>query len=134
MPALANPISATVSRDLVVTPDGVLRRHGRQWRCAVGRGGVSGEKGEGDGATPAGRFPLRRVLYRADRLPAPVCVLPAAALAPEDGWCDELADAAYNRQVKLPYAARHERLWRDDGLYDVIVVIGHNDDPVVSGR
>jgi L,D-peptidoglycan transpeptidase YkuD (ErfK/YbiS/YcfS/YnhG family) len=131
MPALAKPISATASRDLVVTPDGVLRRHGRQWRCAVGRAGVLDEKREGDGATPAGRFPLRRVLYRADRLPTPTGVVPADRLAPDDGWCDDPTDAAYNRQVKLPYGGRHERLWRDDGLYDVIVVIGHNDDPVV---
>jgi L,D-peptidoglycan transpeptidase YkuD (ErfK/YbiS/YcfS/YnhG family) len=134
MPALANPISATILRDFVVTAEGVLRRHGRQWRCAVGRGGVRSEKREGDGATPAGRFPLRRLLYRADRLPAPTSVLPADPLAANDGWCDEPADAAYNRQVKLPYDGRHERLWRDDGLYDVIVVIGHNDDPVVPGR
>jgi L,D-peptidoglycan transpeptidase YkuD (ErfK/YbiS/YcfS/YnhG family) len=84
--------------------------------------------------TPAGRYPLRRVLYRADRLPTPTSALPVAALAPDDGWCDDPADAAYNRPVKLPYGGRHERLWRDDGLYDVIVVIGHNDDPVVPGR
>ena len=134
MPALADPAGATASRDLVVTPDGVLRRHGRQWRCAVGRGGVRNGKREGDGATPAGRFPLRRLLYRPDRLPVPACALPAGPLAPDDGWCDDPADAAYNRPVKLPYGARHERLWRDDRLYDLIVVLGHNDDPVVPGH
>src|SRR5215831_7281675 len=126
MPALASPIGATVSCDLVMTPEDMLRRHGRKWRCAVGRGGVRNDKREGDGATPDGAFPLRRALYRADRLPAPICVLPAAPLAPDDGWCDDSADSAYNRTVKLPYGGRHERLWRDDGLYDVIVVIGHN--------
>ena len=91
------------------------------------------DKREGDGATPVGRFPLRRVLYRPDRLSAPITRLPVAPLAPDDGWCDDPADAQYNRPVRLPYAARHEELWRTDALYDVIVVIGHNDAPVVAG-
>ncbi len=91
------------------------------------------DKREGDGATPVGHFPLRRLLYRPDRLSAPITRLPIAPLAPDDGWCDDPADAQYNRPVRLPYAARHEELWRTDALYDVIVVIGHNDAPVVAG-
>jgi L,D-peptidoglycan transpeptidase YkuD (ErfK/YbiS/YcfS/YnhG family) len=59
--------------------------------------------------------------------------LPIAPLRPEDGWVDAPADPNYNRLVTLPYAASHEELWRDDALYDVIVVIGYNTDPVVPG-
>lgn len=118
---------------LDVTPDGRLTAGGRRWRCALGRGGVRTDKREGDGATPAGRFPLRRVLYRADRLAAPETALPRAAIAGDDGWCDDPADPAYNRPVKRPYAASHERMWREDALYDVVVVLGHNDDPPVPG-
>jgi L,D-peptidoglycan transpeptidase YkuD (ErfK/YbiS/YcfS/YnhG family) len=121
-------------RDVVVTPAGVTFRAGRRVRCALGRGGIREGKREGDGATPVGRFPLRRVLYRPDRLPPPASRLPTAALTPDDGWCDDPADPRYNQPVRLPYAGRHERLWRDDGLYDVIVVIGHNDDPIVPGE
>ena len=91
------------------------------------------DKREGDGATPAGRFPLRRVLYRPDRLSTPATPLPVAPLTPEDGWCDDPADPQYNRPVRLPYAGRHEELWRADTLYDVIVVVGHNDAPVIAG-
>jgi L,D-peptidoglycan transpeptidase YkuD (ErfK/YbiS/YcfS/YnhG family) len=58
--------------------------------------------------------------------------LPVTAIAADDGWCDDPADAAYNRPVKLPYNASAENMWRDDGLYDVVVIIGHNDDPVVA--
>jgi L,D-peptidoglycan transpeptidase YkuD (ErfK/YbiS/YcfS/YnhG family) len=101
--------------------------------CLVGRGGIRADKREGDGATPAGLFPLRRVLWRADRLPPPATALAVQPIRRSDGWCDDPADAAYNRPVTLPYPARHERLWRDDRLYDVIVVLGHNDDPVVAG-
>lgn len=119
--------------NILVNAPGELQWANRSYRCALGRGGVRIDKREGDGATPAGRFSLRRVLYRADRLPAPATALPVAPLAPTDGWCDDPADPLYNRPVQLPYTARHERLWRADGLYDIIVVVGHNDAPVVPG-
>ena len=101
--------------------------------CTLGAPGIRVDKREGDGATPAGVFPLRRVLWRADRLARPATRLPCAAIGPQDGWCDWPADPLYNRQVRLPYPARHERLWRDDSLYDIVVVLGHNDDPVRPG-
>ncbi|EKV32148.1 hypothetical protein C882_3212 [Caenispirillum salinarum AK4] len=108
---------------------------GRSWRCALGKGGIVREKREGDGGTPVGTFPIRRVLYRPDRLAeAPETGLPVRALAPNDGWCDDPADPAYNRPIALPYGASHERLWRDEAVYDVIVILGHNDDPPVAGR
>ena len=103
-------------------------------RCALGRGGIVGEKREGDGATPAGNFPLRVVFYRADRLPAPEAGLPVKSIWETDGWCDDPESADYNRLVDLPHPARHEFLWRDDGLYDLVVVIGYNDDPPIPGR
>jgi len=99
--------------------------------CAIGRAGVRSPKLEGDRATPSGRLVLRRVLYRADRLSPPHCSphLTVEPIAPLDGWCDDPASADYNRQIRLPHPARHERLWREDRLYDVIGVLGHNDDP-----
>ena len=103
-------------------------------RCALGRTGIVANKQEGDGGTPAGRHPLRVVYFRDDRVAAPVTRLPVVALSGEDGWCDDPKDRAYNQPVKLPYRARCERLWRDDHLYDVVVVLGYNDDPIVAGR
>jgi L,D-peptidoglycan transpeptidase YkuD (ErfK/YbiS/YcfS/YnhG family) len=123
--------------DLIVArdSDGIWRAAfgARDWRCAIGPAGVIADKREGDGATPLGCFPLRRVLYRPDRLAQPETLLPVTPLAPEDGWCDDPHDAAYNTQVRLPFAASHERLWRDDGIYDAIVILGHNDDPPRPG-
>ena len=119
---------------LTVSADGTARWRGRKLRCAIGRGGISGDKREGDGATPAGPFPVRRVLYRADRVSRPECVLASEAIAPADGWCDDPTDPLYNQRVQLPYAGRCEALWRDDALYDVVGVLGFNDAPVVPGR
>jgi L,D-peptidoglycan transpeptidase YkuD (ErfK/YbiS/YcfS/YnhG family) len=92
------------------------------------------DKREGDGASPAGAWPIRRVLYRADRGPKPQTALPVAEIARDDGWCDAPGDPAYNRPVKLPYPASAEAMWREDGIYDVVVVLGHNDDPPAAGK
>ena len=102
--------------------------------AACGRAGVKADKREGDGASPAGRFPLLRAFYRADRLAAPRCGLPLQSIRPNDGWVDAPDDSNYNRLVSLPYPAHHEELWRTDGLYDLVVVIGYNTDPPVPGR
>lgn len=119
--------------ELVIDADNRAFWGARMFRCAIGAAGIRTAKREGDGATPAGVLPFRRVLYRPDRLPRPPTAFPVGGIDPADGWCDDPADPLYNRPVRLPYAARHERLWRDDDLYDVIVVLGHNDDPVVPG-
>jgi len=121
--------------DLVVdVTAGELKAGMQRFRCAIGRNGARRDKAEGDGATPVGRFPLRRVMYRADRLKLPETALPVTPIAEDQGWCDDPADPAYNRPVRLPFTAGHEALWRDDPLYDVIVVLGHNDSPPVPGK
>jgi L,D-peptidoglycan transpeptidase YkuD (ErfK/YbiS/YcfS/YnhG family) len=102
--------------------------------CALGRSGRRVGKREGDGATPVGRFALREVFYRADRVARPPTRLPVAPLKVSDGWCDEPCDRNYNRRVRHPYSANAERLWRDDHLYDLIVVLGYNDGPRARGR
>jgi len=109
---------------------GWLELGGRRAPCAFGRAGVrpAAEKREGDLASPAGIWPIRRVLYRPDRGPAPATALPIAALEPDDGWCDDADDSDYNRPIKLPHRASFERMWRDDEVYDVVVVLGYNDD------
>lgn len=121
------------SMDIQVFANNILLLDGQRIDCALGSGGVRRGKQEGDKATPAGCFTLRRVLYRADRLAPPATRLPIAALAPDDGWCDAPSDPLYNRAVTLPYPASHEVLWRDDPVYDLIVIIGHNDDPPQPG-
>jgi len=119
----------------VAHADGRFALAGRLTRCTLGAGGVvpAQLKREGDRKSPAGVWPLRRVLYRPDRRAAPGTALPATPIAPDDGWCDAPVDPLYNRPVKLPYPASAETLWREDGLYDLVAVLGHNDDPVTPG-
>jgi len=116
--------------EATVAADGRFRFQGTIYRAALGAGGILPHKREGDAATPQAALPLRRVLYRADRLPRPRCAVPVMPLAPHDGWCDDPAHADYNRPVRLPHDGRHEALWRADPLYDVVGILGWNDAPV----
>lgn len=127
------PADAGIAR---VLPEGRLILGGFVLRCALGKGGVRAptEKREGDGATPAAIMPLRRLFFRADRLAAPRCAVPVEPIAENDGWCDDPAHPLYNRRVTLPFGASHERLWRDDHVYDLVGVLGWNDAPVERGR
>lgn len=103
--------------------------------CALGKNGVipEAEGCEGDGKTPLGTYALRRVFYRPDREEPPICALSVTALSADLGWCDAPDSEHYNRLVRLPFGSSHEKLWRDDLIYDLILVLGHNDDPVVPG-
>ncbi|ODT15309.1 MAG: L,D-transpeptidase catalytic domain protein [Kaistia sp. SCN 65-12] len=105
---------------------GLLKLGPLRLRCAIGRSGVTHAKREGDGATPAGRYALVEVRYRADKIARPRTLLPLRRTRRRDGWCDGKGDRNYNRPVALPYPASAETMWRDDDVYDVVVVLDWN--------
>ena len=107
---------------------------GKKYRCAIGKGGFTNNKKEGDGATPLGTFLLRECWYRADRMDVPQTDLPLKIIEEDDGWCDDPTSAEYNVAIKLPYPASHEKLWRESAVYDLIIPIGYNDAPVEAGK
>src|SRR3954471_22241847 len=102
--------------------------------CALGRSGTTHDKREGDGASPVGRFRVLQAFYRADRLPRPRTLLALRAIGPQDGWCDDASDRRYNRPIRLPDPARHERMRREDGLYDLVLDLSFNRGPILRGR
>ncbi|MZR15109.1 L,D-transpeptidase family protein [Maritimibacter sp. DP07] len=119
--------------DLVVTRQGA-RFLGRRFPVAIGRGGFTGNKREGDGATPVGVWRLMTGFYRADRVTAPDGPLDMRAVGPLDLWSDDPDDNAYNHAVRAPYGPSHERLRRGDGLYDIVLVSDWNWPDAVPGR
>ena len=102
-------------------------------RAAIGKGGLRQDKKEGDGATPLGTFRLPFGMYRQDRVKPPETALPMIALREGHAWVDDPNDDKYNRLVELPYPAHAERLWRNDGIYDVLVVVDYNMSPAARG-
>lgn len=99
--------------------------------CSYGKHGLTSDKVEGDGKTPIGSYPFRRAFYRADRIAKPETSLPLQAITPTCGWCDDPTSPHYNRYIEKPFTTSHEDLWLDRNIYDLIIVVGHNDDPVV---
>ena len=94
--------------------------------CSLGRAGITTQKREGDGATPAGTFNLLFGYFRRDRLMRPRTALTMQEIDLMDGWCDTSNHPAYNTPVKRPFTASHEAMWRDDRLYDVCIVLDYN--------
>ena len=133
MPGTPDRIASLIQLSLS-DPFGTLSYGALRLPCALGPSGTRALKREGDGATPRGLWPLRRALYRADRLCKPITCLPIRQLRASDGWCDSANDPNYNRPVRLPYSASAEALWRSDDLYNLIVVLGFNDWPRRRGH
>ncbi len=105
---------------------------GRRLPCAIGGGGITRDKREGDRATPAGRHRVVALLYRPDRMarPAPW----ARPIGPTDLWSDDVQDPDYNHLVTAPHAFGHERLRRADPLYDLILLTDWNWPDARKGR
>lgn len=107
---------------------GVLRLGAFRAPCTLGRGGVTRDKREGDGATPAGRHRVTGLLWRPDRGPRPRWPRGAAhAVGPADLWCDDPGHPLYNRHARAPLDASAERLRRADGLYDLALTLDWNE-------
>lgn len=113
---------------------GIMRAGPRVVRVALGRGGIKANKREGDGGTPRGRFFPVRVWWRADRMPRPRTSLPLRRIGPADAWCEDPSDRRYNKPFERSANEPGDRLWRDDGLYDLFIEINHNIRPRVAGR
>lgn len=113
----------------------ILKFGDKEYKCAVGLGGIKENKTESDGATPAGCFNIKEIFYRADRVEKPESVFITHELEANDAWCDDLTCDSYNTHIKLPHNGSYERLWHGaDDLYDIIVVLGYNDSAIIRGR
>ncbi|MGI9357024.1 MAG: L,D-transpeptidase family protein [Rhizobiaceae bacterium] len=105
---------------------GLLIVNGRTVRCALGRSGIGICKREGDGKTPRGRFALLSAMLRSDKVSLRNLRFQWKSITGTDGWCDAVRHPRYNQAIDLPFAASHEKLKRNDHLYDMVVVIDHN--------
>ena len=102
--------------------------------CVFGRDGITNNKKEGDWKTPSGTFKIRKIYYRKDRIQKLDGDLEYIPLSVNDAWCDDTEKDEYNTFIKLPFNGSCENLWREDELYDIIIVIGYNDSPIVKGK
>ena len=50
------------------------------------------------------------------------------------GWCDDPKSNFYNQQIKLPSKFGHEKLYRNDRIYDLLVVLNYNTKPIRKNK
>jgi L,D-peptidoglycan transpeptidase YkuD (ErfK/YbiS/YcfS/YnhG family) len=132
---LRNSISTIVVRAKPGDPTkGLMQVGGLVFPCALGRGGITANKREGDGGTPLATMRLLSGYFRRDQFVAGGSCLPMSPISADLGWCEVPDDRNYNRPVKIPYGASHERMKRDDSLYDACLVLDWNIRPRRRGR
>ena len=103
-------------------------------KCAVGKRGIRKKKKEGDFITPIGLFKIKFLLYRNDRVNNLKTVLKKIIIKKNAGWCDDPKSKKYNKLINFPYAFKSEKLFRKDNIYDVILVLDYNMNPVIKNK
>ena len=102
-------------------------------KCAVGKKGIGYKKKEGDLITPIGQFKIKYILYRKDRVKVST-KLKKKVLKKNMGWCDDPKSNHYNKLVKLPFDCKHEKLFKNENIYDIILVLNYNMNPVKKNK
>jgi L,D-peptidoglycan transpeptidase YkuD (ErfK/YbiS/YcfS/YnhG family) len=103
-------------------------------KCAIGKNGVTKNKHEGDLKTPKGTFKLEKIFYRKDRIKFFRSFIKKSYIKKNIGWCDDSNSKYYNREIKFPFDGSAEKLWRKDNIYDLIIVINYNFNPIIKNK
>jgi L,D-peptidoglycan transpeptidase YkuD (ErfK/YbiS/YcfS/YnhG family) len=102
-------------------------------KCAIGKKGIGNKKKEGDLITPIGVFKIKYILYRKDRVKV-LTKLKKKVIKKNMGWCDDPNSSYYNKLVKLPFTHKHEKLYKKENIYDIILVLNYNMNPVKKNK
>ena len=119
---------------MIIVRKNTLIYNDKSFQCAIGKSGTTEKKIEGDGCTPLGKYLIKEVFYRSDRVNLPNISFPSTAIENNFGWCDDINSKEYNKLIKFPFKESAEKLFRSDNIYDIICVIDYNLDPVVKNK
>jgi L,D-peptidoglycan transpeptidase YkuD (ErfK/YbiS/YcfS/YnhG family) len=119
---------------IIVKKSGYLKYKKLKFRCALGKAGVKGKIIEGDNITPKGVFKIIKIYYRPDKIKEIKTLIKKIKIKKNMGWCDDTKSRFYNKQIKLPTKYGHEKLYRNDNLYDLIAVLNYNIDPIIKNK
>jgi L,D-peptidoglycan transpeptidase YkuD (ErfK/YbiS/YcfS/YnhG family) len=119
---------------IIVKKTGYLKYKNLKFRCALGEAGIKKKKKEGDNITPKGEFKIIKVYYRDDKVKNITTSIKKLKIKKNTGWCDDPNSKFYNKQIKLPSKFSHEKLYRNDNLYDLILVSNYNMNPIIKNK
>ena len=119
---------------IIIKKSGYLEYKNLKFRCALGKAGIKKKKKEGDNITPEGPFKIIRVYYRRDKIKNISTLIKKKEIKKKIGWCDDPVSSFYNKEIKLPSKFSHEKLYRKDNLYDLILVLNYNINPIIKNK
>ena len=119
---------------IIIKKSGYLEYKNLKFRCALGKAGIKKKKKEGDNITPEGTFKIIRVYYRRNKIKNISTLIKKKEIKKKIGWCDDPVSSFYNKEIKLPSKFSHEKLYRKDNLYDLILVLNYNINPIIKNK
>ena len=119
---------------IIINKSGYLKYNNLKFRCALGKAGVQGTKREGDNVTPKGTFKIVKIYYRSDRIKKISSKFRPIKITKNMGWCDDPNSKNYNQLIKLPTKYGHEKLYKKNNVYDLIVVLNYNMNPIIKNK
>ena len=119
---------------IIVKKSGYLKYKNLKFRCALGKAGVKKKTMEGDNITPKGIFKIIEIYYRPDKIKKIKTLIKKIKIKKNMGWCDDPNSRFYNKLINLPTKYSHEKLYRNDNLYDLIVVLSYNTNPIIKNK
>jgi L,D-peptidoglycan transpeptidase YkuD (ErfK/YbiS/YcfS/YnhG family) len=119
---------------IIINKSGYLKYKNLKFRCALGKKGIKKKVKEGDNVTPKGKYKIIKFFYRADKLKKVETVLKKIKIKKSMIWCDDVRSKFYNKLTFLPNNHSHEKLFRNDDIYDLILVLNYNSNPVIKGK
>ena len=119
---------------IIINKSGYLKYKNLRFRCALGKGGVKKKIKEGDNITPRGNYKIIDIYFRKDRIKNISSKFKLIKITKTMGWCDDPSSKNYNQSIKLPTKYGHEKLYRKDNIYDIIVIINYNMSPIVKNK
>jgi L,D-peptidoglycan transpeptidase YkuD (ErfK/YbiS/YcfS/YnhG family) len=119
---------------IIVKKSGYLQYKNLKFRCALGKAGIKKKEKEGDNVTPKGIFKITSMYYRPDKIKNIITAVKKIKIKKNIGWCDDPNSHFYNQQISLPNKFGHEKLYRNDSLYDLILVLNYNTNPIIKNK
>ena len=119
---------------IIINKSGYLKYNNLKFRCALGKAGMQGTKREGDNVTPKGTFKIVKIYYRSDRIKKISSKFRPIKITKNMGWCDDPNSKNYNQLIKLPTKYGHEKLHKKNNVYDLIVVLNYNMNPIIKNK
>ena len=119
---------------IVINKSGYLKYKNLELKCTLGKAGIGIKKKEGDNITPKGTYKIINIFYRKDRIKKISSKFQLIGITKKIGWCDDPKSEYYNQLIKLPTKYSHEKFFRKDNIYDLVLVLNYNMRPIIKNK